>query len=181
MLQIKNIVAQADADSGDEEVGDDGEDGINSEEPEPDFNSNYEDGEVTINVTEDGDDSGDKEYDSQDTVRQDEASQVEDIEDSRPGKRKFGNIKFKQGLKTKGRPKKRLKQFTFNKSAADRKSGSSKKKKKAPFVPGSSDDDDEDETFDDDGNSDEDITSDHNSREEEDTSSDEQEVFFKNI
>ena len=184
MLQIKNIVAQAEADSddddedagGEEEVVDDGDVGMaTAANPEPDLNSNYEDGE----------EHGDKDYDSQDTVRQDDTTQEDietNIEESHPGKRKFGKIKFKAGLKTKGRPKKRMKQFTFNRSAADRKTGKSNKKKKTPLPKSSSDDDDredEDKTSDNESGEDRNSDGDDEENEEEDSSSDEEEVVFK--
>ena len=80
---------------------------------------------------------------SQDTVRQDDhEEELDDMEiasGSGTGKSKFAGIVFKHGLKTKGRPKKRSKQFTFNKCAADRKvkkqtKKSVKKKKKTQLI-----------------------------------------------
>ena len=79
--------------------------------------------------------------DTQDTVRQDDTSQEEEIELEPESvavcskKRKFGGMVFKEGLTTKGRPKKRTKQFCFNKTSADKKAAkvrktSSKGKKK---------------------------------------------------
>ena len=74
--------------------------------------------------------------DSQDTVKQveEEEPDTEIASGSGTSKSKFAGVVFKQGLKTKGRPKKRSKQFSFNKCAADRKvnkkSKSNVKKKK---------------------------------------------------
>ena len=69
--------------------------------------------------------------DSQDTLKQDESTQDEIESLSFPGSSsKMYNFLFKQGLKTKGRPKKKSKQFSFNKTAADRKAAPKKAKVK---------------------------------------------------
>ena len=73
--------------------------------------------------------------DSQDTVIQDEFYQEEVLDQTSEtsSKRKF-DLAFKVGLKTKGRPKKKCKQFSFNKTVADRKKSKQDKAKKAVLV-----------------------------------------------
>ena len=114
MLQMNRIVAQAE---------DEDEDGEESDGEHAAELHNDEEAAVDDTVVEGLRDE------SQDTVVQDDTSQ-EDSPQSGTRKRKFSDIKFKMGLKTKGRPKQRSRQFTFNKSAADRKAKAAQKKKK---------------------------------------------------
>ena len=110
--------------------------------------------------------------DSQETLKQDESSQDEIESLSVPGSssNKF-NFLFKQSLKTKGRPKKKSKQFSFNKTAVDRKNALPKKAKvkkqaskkathKDYFIDDSesSDDEEDDLAFEPDDDSDDDMT-----------------------
>ena len=96
--------------------------------------------------------------DSQDTVKQSETSQDEDglrdfdINSNVPDRKtKFRALKFKEGLKTKGRPKKRTKQFSFNKTAVDRvkRKKPAKKRRKGvknvDFIDDNEDEDSEEE------------------------------------
>ena len=66
---------------------------------------------------------------SQDTLREDEDDEADTVVPG-PSKGKFSTVEFKQGLRTKGRPKKRSKQFTFKKTAVDRKANTQTKKRK---------------------------------------------------
>ena len=107
--------------------------------------------------------------DSQDTIKQNETVEDEpslqdlDINANLSRKRKFSDLKFKEALVTKGRPKRRTKQFCFNKTAADRKNKGKKviKKKrkntKKDFMEEESDSDKENSSevqYDDDSDSD---------------------------
>ena len=162
MLQMNKIVAQAEAeDDDDEDVEDEDEDDEEIEDKEDDeagsegghdlAGSNVTQAEAhknnrSVDVENNAgpiqqevsdmfwdDDVGN---DSQDTVKQveEEEPDSEIASGSGTSKSKFAGVVFKQGLKTKGRPKKRSKQFSFNKCAADRKvnkkSKSNVKKKK---------------------------------------------------
>ena len=139
MLQIQNLVATAedmdDDDSTDENcnVIGEGDDDIEDDDTGNDDDAGND--EDHVKDVQAGDHFIDEFYmddnsreenanESQDTVRQDETSQEESVLDAGTSrKRKFGQIVFKQGLRTKGRPKKKTKQFGFNKTAVDKKKG----------------------------------------------------------
>ena len=163
MLQINKIVAEAEDEDGDyedvEEDDDKEDDEVGSQVLTDLVESNVSqaEGHNRNNLIVDVENNAgpvlqevrDKFWDedlgnvSQDTVRQDDhEEELDDMEiasGSGTGKSKFAGIVFKHGLKTKGRPKKRSKQFTFNKCAADRKvkkqtKKSVKKKKKTQLI-----------------------------------------------
>ena len=46
---------------------------------------------------------------------------TDDLDDTLPQSSRFSNLKMKDKVKTRGRPKRKTKQLTFNKTAADRK------------------------------------------------------------
>ena len=166
MLSIDRIVAEAEDDESEVEVPDD---------PVGDANI-----QNVLGNEDDREDTpiDDIHNDSQDTVKQIETSQEESEQDVTVAegrrKRKFGELVFKTGLKTKGRPRKRSKQFTFNKGAADKKTKGSKASERKNRIDNSNSEDsetDEDEDsemkLDDDSDSDFDGTEKDSSQEEE--------------
>ena len=62
-------------------------------------------------------------------IREDES--VENLDEPLPQKSRFSSLIMKEKVKTRGRPKRKTKQLTFNKTAADKKSKSSNKVKKS--------------------------------------------------
>ena len=173
MLSVASVVAAAD----DDDDGDEGDEGCEDDVPAP----------VNAHVTEEDYDNQDQDIaidaggvdleenmlrddltnESQDTIEQIDTSIDESGDASR--RRKFGDIRFKMGLKTKGRPKNKSRQFCFKKGAADKKAKRGTADKKAKGIKKikkvvddsessecSSDDEDEEEVFQPDDSSDED-------------------------
>ena len=127
MLQIQNIVTAAEnssedeAETGHEFEGDNNIEGVLGEDEEIGENSNH--GIAGLSDENRNDDTNvDMGNDSQDTVKQVDTSQEDsEIDKSGDNSSKFSSIVFKHGLRTKGRPKKRSRQFAFNKGSRDKR------------------------------------------------------------
>ena len=187
MIQLQNLLApvfdEEDGDNFDDDgveiVGDKDEEAADNSVMQEELGGNENlsdheevpnDGETSVtNVDTSAADDTQGLDDSQDTIKQNETVEDEpslqdlDINANLSRKRKFSDLKFKEALVTKGRPKRRTKQFCFNKTAADRKNKGKKviKKKrkntKKDFMEEESDSDKENSSevqYDDDSDSD---------------------------
>ena len=92
----------------------DGAASIDSQEPSDTNDTENEEDVTTEAANEPIDDDGQMEIDPG-------AERTDDLDDTLPQSSRFSNLKMKDKVKTRGRPKRKTKQLTFNKTAADRK------------------------------------------------------------